>query len=398
MPFVNCDGARIWWRVDGRPEAPPLILVGSLGSDHAVWNPVMTGLARFFRVIRMDTRGHGASDAPPGDYTLERLGRDVLAVADAAGADRFHYAGLSIGGMIGMWLGAHAGERIDRLVLTNTSAWMDAAAMDTRIATVRAQGMGAVADAVIARWYTPAYVALDTVHRATTLQTLRGIDPVGYTGCCAAIRNMTVADTLGRITRPTLIISGSHDASTGPEQGRRLAAEIPDAAYLELPTAHFSHAERPTRWTDWVVRFLQGNPRPALPAARHLHERQRFEAGQERRREVVGEEPANESPDSADAFAAGFQDLITRYAWGEIWTGPIFDDRTRRLLVIAQTLAAGRWEEFRLHVAKGLDAGLEVAELEELLLQSAIYCGVPAASTAFRQADELLRARGDGAN
>ena len=396
MPFVNCDGTRIYWRVDGKPDLPALVLVGSLGSDHAVWNPVMPALARFFRVIRLDKRGHGASDAPPGDYSLERLGRDVLAVADAAGAPRFHYAGLSIGGMIGMWLGAHAGERLGRLVLTNTAATMDAKAMGERIALVRAQGMQAVAEAVLARWFTPAYAARDTAHRATVRETLLSLDPAGYAGCCAAIRDMALEPLLPGIRTPTLVISGSLDPSTPPEQGRRIAASIPDSRHLELPTAHFSHSEQPARWIDWVVRFLQGNEAPSAPVARHLAEGRRFDDGLARRRQVLGDGMDEDGQARANAFTAGFQDLVTRYAWGEIWTGPVFDDRLRRLLVIAQTVAMGRWEEFRLHVAKGLDAGLEAAEIEELLLQSAIYCGVPAADTAFREADALLRERGTG--
>lgn len=263
MPFANCDGTRIWWRVDGHPELPPLLMVGSLGSDHAVWNPVMPGLTRHFRVIRMDMRGHGASDVPPGDYTLERLGRDVLAVADAAGAARFRYVGLSIGGMVGMWLGANAGERLERLVLANTSAWSDPKAMDERIAAVRTQGMGAVAEAVIARWFTPAFTARRTEHQATTLNTLQSIDPVGYAGCCAAIRDMALEPQLGSIRVPTLVVSGSADASAPPEQGRRLAAAIPDARHVTLPAAHLSHSEQPERWLDCVVRFLQGEDLPS---------------------------------------------------------------------------------------------------------------------------------------
>lgn len=258
MPFVNADGARIWWRADGHPELPPLLMVGSLGSDHAVWNPVMPGLTQHFRVIRMDKRGHGASDAPAGDYTIERLGRDVLAVADAAGLSRFHYVGLSIGGMIGMWLGANAGDRIERLVLTNTSAWSDPQAIAGRIATVRSQGMAAIADSVIARWFTPAFAARRTELQATTLNTLLSIDPIGYAGCCAAIRDMSLEPQLGSIRVPTLVISGSADASTPPEQGRRLAAAIAGARHVELPTAHLAHAEQPARWLDFVIRFLEG--------------------------------------------------------------------------------------------------------------------------------------------
>lgn len=391
MPFVHCDDARIYWRVDGRPDAPPLVLVNSLGSDHAVWDPVMPVLTRFFRVIRLDKRGHGASDAPAGDYSIERLGRDVLAVADAAGAQRFHYAGLSIGGMIGMWLAASFPERLERVVLTNTSANVDPKGFGERIAAVRSGGMAAIADAVIPRWFTPAYLARQTEHCATVRQTLLLLDPAGYAGCCAAIRDMAIEPLLPAIRVPVLVIAGTHDPSTPPERGRAIAQAIPHARYLELPTAHFSHSEQPGRWADWVVRFLLGSDAPADRAARHLQEKRRFDEGLARRKAVLGAAYVEERMARREPFTAGFQDLITRYAWGELWTGPVLDDRTRRLLVLAQTIAAGRWEEFRLHVARGLDAELDPAELEELLLHSAVYCGVPAANTAFHHAAELLR-------
>lgn len=391
MPFVNCDDARIYWRVDGRPDAPPLVLVNSLGSDHAVWSPVLPVLTRFFRVIRLDKRGHGASDAPAGDYSIERLGRDVLAVADAAGAQRFHYAGLSIGGMIGMWLAANFPERLERLVLTNTSASVDPKGFGERIALVRSAGMSAVAEAVIGRWFTPAYLARDTEHCATVRQTLLSMDPVGYAGCCAAIRDMAIEAALPGIRVPTLVIAGTVDPSTPPEKGRQIAQAIPHARYLELPAAHFSHSEQPARWADWVVRFLLGNDAPADRAARHLQEKRRFDEGLARRKQVLGKAYVEERIAHAEPFTTGFQDMITRYAWGEIWTGTVFDDRVRRLLVLAQMVAMGRWEEFRLHVSKGLEAELDATELEELLLQSAVYCGVPAANTAFQHASELLR-------
>ncbi len=258
MPFVHCDGTRIYWRVDGRPENPPLLLVNSLGSDHAMWSPVLDGLVRAFRVIRMDTRGHGASDAPPGDYTLERLGRDALAVADAAGAARVHFAGVSLGGMTGMWIAAHAPERIDRLVLANTSASVDPANYDTRIAAVRRDGMAAVTEAVLERFFTPSYRARDTAHHATVRETLLQTDPGGYAGCCAAIRDMALMPLLPSIRAATLVIAGSVDPATPPDHGRRIAQAIPGASFVELPTAHFSHSERPVRFVDLVVPFLQG--------------------------------------------------------------------------------------------------------------------------------------------
>ena len=395
MPFVHCDGARIYWRVDGRADNPPLLLVNSLGTDHAMWAPVLAGLTRAFRVIRMDSRGHGASDAPKGDCTLERLGRDALAVADAAGAARFHFAGVSLGGMTGMWIAANAPERIDRLVLANTSATIDPTTFDARIAAIRQGGLASVADAVLGRFFTAPYIARNTEHFATVRQTLLQLDPDGYIGCCAAIRDMVLLPQLPSIRAATLVIAGSFDPSTPPDHGHRIAQTIPGATIVELPTAHFSHSERPGRFVDLVVRVLRGTAYPPRAASRHTNDPLRHDTGLARRKDVLGRAYVEERQARAESFTAGFQDLITRYAWGEIWTRPVFDDRTRRLLVLAQTLATGRWEEFRLHVAKGLQAELDETELEELLLLSAIYCGVPSANTAFHHAQELLHAHGE---
>jgi 3-oxoadipate enol-lactonase/4-carboxymuconolactone decarboxylase len=390
MPFVHRDGARIYWRIDGRGDAPALILVSSLGSDHAMWDPVMPALSRHYRVIRIDKRGHGASDAPEGDYSMAMLGADVLAVADAAQATQFHYAGVSIGGMIGMWVAAHAPQRVRRLVLANTSAQIPPEVFAQRITAVREGGMQAVAATALSRFFTPAYAARVTEHYETVRQTLERMEPAGYAGCCAAIRDMDLVPLLEQITAPTLVIAGTHDPSTPPQMGREVAQRIASARYAELPTAHFSHSERPARFVDLVVRHLEGAD-DEQPASRHRHESERYREGIERRMQVLGRGYVQARLTDTDPFVANFQDLISRYAWGEIWTRPVLDDRTRRMLVLAMTVALGRWEEFRLHVAKGLEHELEETELEEVLLAAAIYCGVPAANTAFHHARELLR-------
>src|SRR5882672_9127334 len=149
MPFVNADGARIYWRCDGREDRPALLLGNSIGTDHSLWDSIVPDLARSYRVLRFDMRGHGASDAPAGDYTIERLARDALAVADAAGAPHFSYAGISLGGMVGMWLGVNAAERVARLALCNTAAHLPPESWATRIAAVRGGGMGAIVDIVM---------------------------------------------------------------------------------------------------------------------------------------------------------------------------------------------------------------------------------------------------------
>lgn len=258
MPFAQSDGARIYWRLDGNADKPPLVMVSSLGSDHAMWQPVLEGLTREFQVLRLDKRGHGASDAPAGDYSIAQLGQDVLACADAAGFKRFHYAGLSIGGMIGMWLAQHAAKRLNRIVLSNTAARVDSGLFDERIRLIRDKGMPAIVDAMLGRFFTPAYAARRTAHYGSVRSTLLGIDPQGYAGCCAAIRDMSIAKGLPKVRVPSLVIAGTYDPSTPAARGREIAEAIPGAAYLELPTAHFGHSERPRRWLSASVAFLKG--------------------------------------------------------------------------------------------------------------------------------------------
>ena len=395
MPFAVHDGVRIYYRIDGRSDAPPLLMVSSLGCDHGMWNPVMPALAQAFRVIRVDKRGHGASDVVHGDYTIEMLGRDVLAVADAVGLQKFHYAGVSIGGMIGIWLAANAGDRIQRLLLANTSAQVAKGTFDERITQVLLGGMPAIAEGVMSRFFTPGYAARRTEHFETVRQTLLAIDPLGYAGCCSAIRDMELVPLLARIVAPTLVISGKHDPATPSHMGQQIAQAITGAGYVELPTAHFSHSEQPARVADLMVRFLLGERVTGAvdePALRRRSEKDRYDQGLQRRKQVLGEQYVEERVALNTDFTARFQDLVTRYAWGEIWTSPIFDDRTRRLLVLALCVGTARWEEFRLQVEKGLASDLQAAELEELLLLTAVYCGVPAANTAFHHAHQLVEA------
>lgn len=396
MPFAIRDGVRIYYRIDGRADAPPLIMVGSLGSDHGMWNPVMPGLSNVFRVIRVDKRGHGASDVPTGDYSIEVLGRDVLAVADTLGLQQFLYAGLSIGGMIGIWLAANAPDRVSRLLISNSSADMPRNTFDERITQVLLHGMASVADTLLGRFFTPAYAARRTEHFETVRQTLLAIEPVGYAGCCAAIRDMDLVPLLPRISAPTLVIAGSADPSTPPDMGRRIANAIPRATFTELPSAHFSPSECPARFTTLAVRFLQGHDvvdPEGRPLDMRLHEDERLRLGIQRRKSILGDQYVEAQLQSPDPLVTRFQALSNRYVWGEVWDNPALSDHNKRLVMMALCIGMGRWEEFRLHAGKGLDASLEPAELEAVLLLAAVYCGMPAANTGFFHLLGLLRDR-----
>jgi len=380
MPFADVNGHRCYYRLEGSDRRPVVVLSHSLGFDHGMWDALSRQLLPHCAVLRYDTRGHGDSESLPGDYTIEQLSRDVLALADTLGIRTFAFCGLSMGGMIGQWLGAHAPDRLTRLVLACTSPRLaEPQAMDDRRRTVLERGMAPVEQRVMERCFSPRMLASDDPAIDWARRTLLSTNPVGYAGCCAALRDLDHLGMLERVAAPTLVISGDLDVSMPwDHHGRLLSALIPGARDIRLPAAHIANLERPRAFNaavlDWIV-----------PAADNA-----AVAGTSMRRMVLGEAHVDRATAAATDFTRDFQDLITRYVWGTIWTRPGLDRGTRRLLVLAITASLGRWEEFRLHVRSGLAADLDAADLKEVLLQVAVYAGVPAANTAFQIAAEEL--------
>jgi 3-oxoadipate enol-lactonase len=257
MPFAQGQGARIHYEIEGPEDGPVLLLSNSLGTDLGMWSPQMPSLAARYRVLRYDSRGHGRSEAPEGPYTIDMLGQDAVAVLDAAGVKRALFCGLSKGGMVGQWLGVNAPNRVGRLVLANTAAFIGAPEVwNQRIETVRAQGMAAIVPGVIDRWFTKPFQerAPDSVARIRDM--LLATDPEGYAACCAAVRDMDQRQTIGAIRVPTLVIAGRHDLATSPEQGRLIADTIPGARFLELDAAHLSNIEAEAAFTRALLEFL----------------------------------------------------------------------------------------------------------------------------------------------
>jgi 3-oxoadipate enol-lactonase/4-carboxymuconolactone decarboxylase len=379
MPLIQINGHTCHYRVDGPDDAPVLMLSHSLGLAYGAWDQQAADCLRHFRVVRYDLRGHGASEVTEGDYTVEQLARDALALADSLGISTFAFCGLSIGGMIAQWLGVHARSRVTHLVIANSSPRPDAAAIEGRRRAALEGGMAAVESPAMGRYFSSAFLAANSAPVTWARRTLLGTNPVGYAGCCAAIREMDMRDRLHEIETPTLIICGNDDVSM-PWTGHSeiLADRIPGSAAVRLPAAHISNLERPRSFSAALHAFLLPPAEDTLPA------------GLAMRRSVLGDAHVDRALAAKSPFTAAFQDLITRYAWGAIWTRPGLDPRTRRLLVLAMTAADGRWEEFRLHVRSGLAGELEPCDLEEVLLQVAIYAGVPAANTAFHVASEEI--------
>lgn len=262
MPCITTgDGCRIAYRFDGPDAAPVLLLSNSLGTSLDMWTPQMEAWTRDFRVLRYDQRGHGASDAPVGAYSMDRLGRDVVELLDALGLAKVHFCGLSLGGMVGQWLGLHAPDRLNRLVLANTSSWMGPpSGWDARIALVREQGMAPLARASVERWFTADFVAAAPDAIAPIVSTLEATNSGGYAGCCAAIRDMDMRRVVGLIAGPALVIGGLRDPSTPPSHSEALAAAIPDARLQMLEAAHLANVEQPVPFAEAVLAHLSAAP------------------------------------------------------------------------------------------------------------------------------------------
>ncbi|MGI8754103.1 MAG: 3-oxoadipate enol-lactonase [Acidimicrobiales bacterium] len=366
------------YRLEGPPGAPLLLLSNSLGTTTEMWVPQMPALTARFRVLRYEQRGHGGTPAPPGPYRIEELGTDVIDLLDHLGEPRASVLGLSLGGMVALWVAANHPERVDRLALTCTAAHMPPAEGWTdRAAHVRANGVLSLYEATLARWFVPGFTdehpdAADTVHAM-----LGATDAEGYAGCCEAIGAMDQRPSLASVTAPTLVIAGADDPATPPAVGLELASGIAGASLLVLANAsHLANIASPERYTAAVVDHVTGGTS--------------VERGERTRRQVLGDDHVNRSATPADAFGAPFTELLNRYAWGDIWTRPGLDRPTRSAITVAMLAALGRSDELALHVRAARRNGLSTEQIREILLQTAIYCGVPAARAAFAVATDTL--------
>ena len=259
MPEINADGCRIHVEVEGPEQAPVLMLSNSLGTNLHMWDDQVAPFTRHFRLVRYDRRGHGQSDVPKGPYSMERLGRDVLAILDGLGIEKINWCGLSMGGMVGMWLGANAPSRIDKLILSNTASYFpDKTIWDGRIKLVREKGLAAIVDATMERWFTKpfreALAASDGAHprhvpgdECRRLYRLRPGDPRHGPSAAAA-----------KINAPTLVIAGRHDPATTLEAGEFIAQHMPNAQLAVLDAAHIANMEQPKIYADTVLEFLLG--------------------------------------------------------------------------------------------------------------------------------------------
>lgn len=257
MPDIKVDGCKIHVVIDGQESMPVLMLSNSLGSDLSMWDSQVAAFSRHFRVIRYDHRGHGKSEVPKGPYSMERLGRDVIAILGELGIERVNWCGLSMGGMVGQWLGANAPDRVDKLILANTACYYpDKQVWFDRVAFVRERGIAALAGPIMERWFSKEFRERQpaTIDRMT--QMLLKSDVEGYAACCDAIREMDHRAALADITAPTLIIAGRFDSATPIEMSEIIRDRIRGSKLLGLEASHLSNIEQSHDYTKIVLEFL----------------------------------------------------------------------------------------------------------------------------------------------
>jgi 3-oxoadipate enol-lactonase len=257
MPMIDADGCLLNVSVEGRDGGPMLMLSNSLGCTLQMWEPQMKALTEVFRVIRYDQRGHGKSGVPPAPYSMERFGRDVLAILNDLNIEKVHWCGLSMGGMVGQWLGADAPERFGKIVLSNTACYCpDPTNWLNRIKAVKESGIAAVADIVIAGWLTAHFREREPQITANMKAMPLATRVQGYLACCETLSTLDQRAFLPKMKSPTLVIAGRHDMATPVVAGEFIRSQIPGASLTILDAAHISNVEQPHAFTDAVIGFL----------------------------------------------------------------------------------------------------------------------------------------------
>jgi 3-oxoadipate enol-lactonase len=266
MPVIDADGCPIHVEIEGPESAPVLMLSNSLGTTLRMWDGQVQPFTRHFRLVRFDRRGHGASGVPAGPYTMDRLGRDVLAILDAISLGTVNWCGLSMGGMEGVWLAANAGARIERMVLANTAAFFaDKNGWNSRLEMVRDKGVAAFAAPNMERWFTKGFREHNPQIVARIQEMFAATPLEGYLGCGAAVRDMDHRPLLAKIRTPTLVIAGRHDMATPLAANEYIKDNIEGAELAVLDAGHLSNVEQQAAFTDAVLNFLtrRGGARPA---------------------------------------------------------------------------------------------------------------------------------------
>ncbi|GAA2656947.1 bifunctional 3-oxoadipate enol-lactonase/4-carboxymuconolactone decarboxylase PcaDC [Paractinoplanes durhamensis] len=374
------------------PGRPLLLLGPSLGTSvETLWGRCARLLRGDFHVVGWELPGHGEGTPASAGFGVAGLAKAVLDLVDRVRPGAvFRYAGDSVGGAVGLQLLLDAPHRVESAVLLCTAAKIgESGGWRQRAETVRAEGTQAVVAGSIQRWFGPGFVTREPDAAEALLDVLRGADPESYAKICEALASFDVRARLGRITAPVLAVAGSDDQPTPPEGLEAIATQVRDGRFVVLDgVAHLAPAEQPERVAELLDEHFRTEEGERTIG-------QTRDAGMAVRRAVLGDAHVDRAVAGTTPFTRDFQELITAYAWGEIWTRPGLDRRSRSIITMTALVALGHHEELAMHVRAARTNGLTDDEIKEVLLQTAIYCGVPAANTAFRIAQRVLDELGE---
>lgn len=265
MSIAHINGIDVFYLTDGDPHKPAIIFSNSLGTDHSMWDGQLEVLRREFYIIRYDTRGHGLTSNPKGPYTIDQLGKDVLALLDYLSIDRAYFCGISMGGLIGQWLAVNAPERIEALVIANTApkigtelAWRERATL------VRREGLNVIAESAPSRWFTPEFYGSCPRDVNELLINLKNMSPEGYASCCEALASEDLRESISKITIPTLILSGTKDPVTTIDDARFMQGQIQRSQILEMPASHISNIEAEAEFNQAIKKFFTNQVKQEL--------------------------------------------------------------------------------------------------------------------------------------
>lgn len=365
------------YKIQGTPNSPVLMFSNSLGADLSMWDDLVPHLLPYFRVLQYDTRGHGQSELTPGPYNIATLGQDVIDLMDELKIEKVYFCGLSMGGLIGQWLGINHPDRLYKLIISNTDSKIGTVeGWNERIKTITKKGMSSIVDGTMEKWFTDSFHKTNPSRVAEMKQIFLANNVDGYNACCSAIGAADFREHIKKISLETLIITGDEDAVTNVAAAKKMQQEIPNAQVKVFNARHLPSTELPAYYSETLINFIVGEDT--------------FDRGMHVRRTVLGDAHVDRANGNKNEFNTDFQEFISQYAWGEIWTRPGLPKHQRSLITLSMLIPLGKKAEFKMHVKAAFNNGVTVDEIKEVILQSGIYCGLPAANDAMHSAEEVF--------
>jgi 3-oxoadipate enol-lactonase / 4-carboxymuconolactone decarboxylase len=386
------DDNNMNYTLQGTPNSPVLIFSNSLGSETMMWDELVPYLLPYFRVLRYSYSGFiipkNEQTDLQSEYTIDNLAQQVIELMDTLKIETAYFCGLSMGGLVGQWLGINHPQRFKKIALSNTGAKIGTTdTWNDRIKTITKNGMESIVDATMERWFTDNFRKTNPTRVAETRAMFLRSDIASYAACCEAIRDADFREQLHNLSVETLVITGDEDPVTNVAQAEFLVGHIPNATLTVLHARHLAASELPKEFAEILIQFF---------LAPHPPEGGVFQRGMFVRRTVLGDAHVDKATANINNFNADFQEFITKYAWGEIWTRPNMNKHDRSLITLAMLIALNRPAEFKMHVRAAFNNGVTMDEIKEVIMQSAIYCGLPAANDAFHLAQEVVPSAPEG--